>query len=157
MQSHAYSYKKHLAFSGDWQTHLRELAIITYEGVNKNPNLLPLFATRPILSDAALKQFEETLEGLVAQGFTLQKALWACHHMHVYVLGFALAEVGKPPGVEGDYQEPSIAQANVQQYPILEKLKASMPQGPRRESFIFGLDCLISGIEQQQKLLGEKS
>jgi TetR/AcrR family transcriptional regulator, tetracycline repressor protein len=146
MQGYLYGKMATLKHTREWMSHLTELARCTREGLLKNPNLLTLFATRPVITAASLAQAEQTMGILIKAGFKPSKALMIFHNVNVFVLGHVLAEVGRPPGVEQDYQEPSMRDVSLDDYPLLNQASRYKNNTNSDKGFNFGLSCMLAGL-----------
>ena len=149
IQSYLYSHMEPLKKTDNWKKHLFELASYTRQGLLINPNLVTLFATRPTLSANALDQAEQTLTILLDAGFKYSEVLCIFRNLNVFVLGYVLAEVGKPPGADSDYKEPSISHMNINNYPTLNKASNYKTNKDFDKGFKLGLNTILNGLEMQ--------
>ena len=147
IQGHLYGKMANLKHTKEWKSHLTELASCTRQGLLQNPNLLTLFATRPVITAASLAQAEQTIGILIKAGFKHSKALMIFHNVNVFVLGYVLAEVGRPPGVDQDYQDPSVKNVNLDDYPLLNQASRHKNNTNSHMGFDFGLSCMLAGLE----------
>ena len=148
MQAFLYNHMPVLKNTQDWKKHVIELANATRQGLLYHPNMLALFATRPTITEAALCQAEQTMGLLLQAGFHHCDVLMIFRNLNVFVLGHVLAEVGRPPGAEKDYVEPSISKINIDNYPILKKASAYKKNTDFDYGFKIGLTSLVKGFEQ---------
>ncbi len=149
IQGYLYSHMSDIKNNSDWKLHLTELAHNTRDGLLTNPNLVTLFATRPVITSTALSQCEKSLTILKNAGFSEAKILMIFRNMNVFILGHVLAEVGEPPNVEKDYAEPSIKNIDIDDYPTLKKASSYKTNMNFDKGFKFGLNCMLSGLEKQ--------
>ena len=148
IQEFLYSQMKPLKASAHWQEHLIQLAETTRQGLLSIPNIVPLFATRPTITESSLKQIEQTLKILIQSGFKHFEAFIIFRNINIFVLGHVLAEVGRTPGEPDNQNEPSITKINIDPYPTLKKAGAYKAALDFDKGFRLGIESMIKGLEQ---------
>ncbi len=145
---------------GGWQDHFK-LAAEIYRGVlRRHPRALPVLATRPATSLAALRPSEYGIGILRKGGFSPQDSLDGLNAMANLVMGLVLAEVGLAPGAESDVSNEDrmalFSQLTPEEFPyIIEALSATTWDCDRQ--FHFGMDALIRGLEARLEAGGSRS
>lgn len=134
-----------------WQKHLKQLADFVRQGLLSVPNLVPLFATRPTITEESLKQLEQTSVILIAAGFKAADVMLIFRNLHVFIIGHVLAEVGKVPGEKEVHDDPTFDQFDMQQYPTLQAVFAVSAGADFDRGFDIGIDALIAGLEHYLK------
>ncbi|MFC7385617.1 TetR/AcrR family transcriptional regulator C-terminal domain-containing protein [Sphaerisporangium rhizosphaerae] len=81
-----------------WTEALRLFALAYRRTLLAHPDAVPLLATHPVDVDTGLTLLAGLLERFAASGVARQDALTAVQSVGVYVLGHALAQVGRPLG-----------------------------------------------------------
>jgi len=147
IQEFLYSQIKTLKTEIHWQEHLVQLAEVTRQGLLSFPNVVPLFATRPTITESSLRQIEETLKILVKAGFKHFEAFVIFRNINTFTLGHVLAEVGHPPGGSDNAGEPSIMKMNIDNYPILKKASVYKSIMDFDKGFRLGIENMIKGLE----------
>jgi AcrR family transcriptional regulator len=87
---------------GDWGSRFTYAAGIFRDTLRRHPNALPVLATRPGISPAAMAPAEFVIALLRDAGFDPETAVYAVGIMSNFVVGLVLAEVGLPPGASED-------------------------------------------------------
>lgn len=110
---------------GDWRELLLGLARALRKALLCHPNVVPLFATRPVRAPEALASIARVLAALVEAGFSDRDAEKTLITVGVFTIGCVLAET------QGS-QDPA------------------SPRQPGNAEFRFGIDALITGIAVNQ-------
>ncbi|MEV6868347.1 TetR/AcrR family transcriptional regulator C-terminal domain-containing protein [Streptosporangium subroseum] len=84
--------------SGSWPQALTRFAESYRRTLLAHPHAVPLLATHPVDVDGGLSLLAGLLERFSAAGVERADALTVVQSVGVYVLGHALAQVGRPPG-----------------------------------------------------------
>jgi TetR/AcrR family tetracycline transcriptional repressor len=134
-----------------WQDYIANMANSAREGLLQIPNVVPLFATRPTITNSALAQAEKTFEILIKAGFKPSEVGAIYRNIYVFILGHVLAEVGRVPGEADNQNEPSLTKINIDQYPILKKSYSYKSNLDFDKGFKMGLTSLICGLEKLRK------
>ena len=142
IQEYCYRRMKPLKKRQHWQSHLIELAKQTRAGLLKNPNLIHLFATRPVITAKALQQAEHSLSMLLQAGFKHSEVLMIFKNFNAFILGHVLDEVS---GIQAR-QTPAI---DLQDYPILKQAASYQGSLDPERRFRSGIKNIIRGLESQ--------
>ncbi len=122
-----------------WQEWLRRFAHAMRAVLTRHPALLPLLATRDVMTPAFLGAFETALE--VLGSFQPKQAVHVFNSVTTFVLGHVLAEAGRAgqaaPGFPGGY--PLIARA----------VAAGAGQDDDGERFEFAIGALLDGFDRR--------
>lgn len=130
-----------------WTERLARLARGYRAALRAHPNALPVVATRPDVSPAALAVLDATLGVLLQAGFEPAAALEALHAASVFVVGHALDESGA-----GDNAEAAAAQRVMLEsgaYPNLAAVASAGGSVTPDDTFEAGLAALIAGFERR--------
>lgn len=93
--------------SPDWQSWLRNLAQAFRADLRTHPDMLALFARRPITSPAARQRLQAAIDVLGGAGFSTDEATRAYAAVHTYTIGFsALGRAGAGPRLRADPSMP---------------------------------------------------
>lgn len=134
----------------EWTQWLRALAVSLHQELLRHPQLLPLVATRPAMTQTSLRLVEQITASLCAAGFSPLRALQIFNIVTTFVVGHTLAEVGNTPGHED--ASPDTAkladQLDPSEFPCLSAAIASgLGQEQDHQSrFAFALDSLFAGM-----------
>lgn len=113
--------------AGDWRALLGGLARTLRAALMAHPNVVPLFATRPVRAPEALAPIAVVWAALGEAGFSQRDAEKAIITVGVFTIGCVLAETqGAPAGVE------------------------FAPRQPGAAEFRFGLTALLDGMEHKK-------
>jgi TetR/AcrR family tetracycline transcriptional repressor len=118
----------HAHVRGDWRAMLAGLSRALREALLAHPNVVPLFATRPVSAPEALEPIVRVWAALGAAGFSARDAEKAIVAVGVFTIGCVLAETQGGPAVD-----------------------ARSPRQPGAAEFRFGIDALLAGIAQKRK------
>jgi len=147
---------------GDWMERFGFAARVYRDTLVRHPNALPVLATRPTASPAAMKPIEFAVAILREAGFDPQTAVYGVNAMANLVIGLVLAWFGLPPGAEAgvtDEERAALFQAlDPNEFPHLaEALRTAeidFAEEGRRvvfelfdRQFEFGMDALMRGME----------
>ena len=126
-----------------WQIVFRELARAYRALLLRHPHAIPLLAALPLSDPAAARAAGAVMALLRAAGFDAQTALRTLATITSYVIGVAHWEVGTAPlRAEGhDLTLPPDAD------PYLVELLPQLAKDDCDESFEFGLDVIVRGLE----------
>lgn len=132
-----------------WQATLRERARALRAALIAHPRALPLFATRPAVTPAAIRHVEEILDVLGQAGFSPGDALSTLNVLVAFVVGHALATHG--PSRPEDQARPLYEQLADSEFPRVRAAARRLGSHDVAEEFGFGLDTLIAGLERRAK------
>lgn len=131
----------------DWKKYLNQFAVAMRNGLLQYPNVVPLFATRPSITAAALEQTENTFRIMRDAGFKYADIIFAYQSLCVFVLGHLQAEVGHVPGEKAE-MDPSIANVLEQKkFPHLMNAYSKSGFKHYDKWFKFGIKIMITGLE----------
>jgi AcrR family transcriptional regulator len=120
-----------------WQAFARHQAHALHRVLLSRPNTIPLFATRPAATPAAIEQLDRYLEVLLKAGFKPIDALSIVQLVLQLVVGHAMWTTAVEVAVIGDEAPPHVKQVER----VLEKWN------PDRELEL-GIDALLHGFER---------
>jgi hypothetical protein len=120
-----------------WQSFVRHQAHALHRTLVAHPNTIPLFATRPAATAAAVEQLDRYLEVLLKAGFKPIDALSIVQLVLQLVVGHAMWTTGVEVVIVDDDSPPHVKQVGR----VLEKWN------PDRELEL-GIDALIHGFER---------
>jgi AcrR family transcriptional regulator len=118
-----------------WQSFVRHQALALHRALLTHPNAIPLFATRPAATSAAMDQLERYLEVLVRAGFKGVDALSIVQLVAQLVVGHAMWSTGVEVLLVDEESSPHVKQAS----------RALEKWNPARE-LEMGVDALIYGF-----------
>jgi AcrR family transcriptional regulator len=111
-----------------WRPLLGGLARALRKALLRHPNVVPLFATRPIAAPEMMELVERVWTSLERDAFTLQDAKRSMIAIGVYTIGHTLGEThGRPAAHLG------------------------APAGPGAAEFEFGIEALLEGIARRDR------
>jgi AcrR family transcriptional regulator len=135
---------------GTWRDMLRGFAESCRTELLRHPGVLPLAATRPVLTGAALDVVEAGAARLCRAGFTPHEALHVINIVGTFVLGHTLAEAGTTPGQE-DPDTGVLADLDADRYPTF---RAALDDGlgdDHQERFDYALDAILTGLRPRRR------
>lgn len=114
-----------------------------------HPNLLPVVATRPVMSSATMGLVELGLATLVDAGFTLDRSRQAINVFVAFAIGHALTEVGASPMMFDGYDSEAVnkfrASISDEELPLVASSIGTTPED-RAAEFALGVQCLVEGL-----------
>lgn len=120
-----------------WQAYARHQALALHRVLLAHPNAIPLFATRPAATPAAIERLDRYLEVLLGAGFSPLEALSIFQLFAQLVVGHAMWTSGSETVVIDESTPPHVRQLER----VLEKWN------PDRELEL-GIDALLRGFER---------
>ncbi len=137
----------------DWVIWLRDFAVALRRELLLHPRLLPLIATRPAMTPAAMHVVERIAAALCQIGFSPQRAFHVINTITTFVIGHTLAEAGATPGHEGEVDDLAELQERLDSgaFPCFQAAVCSgLGQAEDHQSrFDFALDALFAGMAMQ--------
>lgn len=133
-----------------WQDWLRVLAIVFRRELLLHPRLVPLIATRPVLTPTSMLAVEKMVDVLCTAGFSPLRAFQVLNIVTTFVVGHTLAEAGDTPGHED--AAPDLAglgdQINPDELPhFSQAILHGLGQPSEHEArFNLALDVLVTGL-----------
>jgi len=131
---------------GSWREDLRMLARSLRQVLNRHPNTLPLFATRPALSPGSLLLVEIVLGMFREAGFNAEQSLSAWQTVFVYVVGHNLLSF-RP--AEPRSKKLGTQRTSLEDLPHLASMADALARHDQEQAFEFGLDVLLRGLDAQ--------
>lgn len=126
-----------------WQTVFRAVAHAYRALLLRHPNAIPLLAQVHLTNPAAVRTAGAVMAQLRAAGFDAQTALNVLATVESFVNGFALWEAGTAPFRATGAPLAIGADAD----PYLVELAPQLAQEDCADSFAFGLEVIIRGLE----------
>lgn len=126
----------------DWVEVLRGAARAFHGALAAHPNALPLFASRPPVTPAALRHVDAALGVLRGAGFGPESCVGAYQALIAFVVGHALASSGPA----GDASAPRHDALPREELPHLTAVVSGLKGHDARQDFEFGLDALLIGL-----------
>lgn len=138
----------------NWQTEIRKRAHKMRDALLRHKWAAPLLVSTITLSDEVLSDINATAGCLIKAGFTNKDADWARNAIDSHVYGYTMQEINFPVNPE-EYRA-----AAAQFLPMIDKEKFPYIHLGAKEiiegrydginDFSFGLELLISGIEEKR-------
>lgn len=126
-----------------WQASFRERARALRAVLAAHPNTLPLFATRPAVTPAALAHLEAALAVLSAAGWLPNEALAAFQALLAYVVGHAMQTFA---AASPDAANPRYDQLPADKFP---NIRALSWERDLDAEFELGLDAMLAGLDRR--------
>ena len=128
-----------------WQLVFRELSHAYRALLLRHPHAIPLLASLPLSDPATAHAAGAVMAQLRAAGFDAQSALKTLATITSYVVGVAQWEVGTAPfrAERGGHPFPLPPGAD----PYLIELAPQLAEDDCEETFEFGLDVIVRGLE----------
>lgn len=138
----------------EWTVWLRTLAVALRQELLRHPRLLPLVATRPVMTPSSLHMVEQIVAALCAAGFTPLRAFQVLNTITTFVVGHTLAEAGDAPGHEDAIPNTNglADQLDPTEFPCFtEAIKEGLGQpGEHQDRFEFALDAIFIGLKHSR-------
>ena len=135
-----------------WQDQMANGMTALREGLMAHPNLLPVVATRPVMSVDTMGLVELALAALIDVGFTLERARQVVTVLVSFVVGHALTEAGASPMIFDGYDRETVAtfrhSINREDLPLVASTIGTTPDD-REAEFQLGVKCLVQGISAE--------
>ena len=128
-----------------WQSVFRELARAYRALLLRHPHAIPLLGALPLSDPAAAHTAGAVMAQLRAAGFDAQSALKTLATITSYVVGVAQWEVGTAPFRAERGGEPFPLPPDAD--PYLVELAPQLAEDDCDETFEFGLDVIVRGLE----------
>jgi len=120
-----------------WQAFVRHQALALHHVLLAHPNAIPLFATRPAATPAAIERLDQYLGVLLRAGFNAMHALSIVQLVAQLVVGHAMWTTGVEVALVDDAAPPHVKQVE----------RALVKWNPDRELEL-GIDAMIHGFER---------
>lgn len=137
------------ATDGSWQETSRRTLRSYRKAALAHPHAFPLFTTRPLNTQGALRRMDATFGVLRAAGFDDRGVIAAFRLGAGFVRGFALEEINaralgrQPPSAEGRVP----GDLADEDFPNLSALAASLASADADELFEIGVEAIIAGMQ----------
>jgi TetR/AcrR family transcriptional regulator, tetracycline repressor protein len=131
--------------SASWQATLREAAQAFRAVLRVHPNALPIFATRPAVTPAAIAHVEAVLDVLRHAGFSADDAVSVLQVLTAFVVGHTLAAYA--PRRPDEDSHPAYDQLARTQFPRVREAARILLTHDLEQEFEFGLDAMFAGLE----------
>ncbi len=140
----------------DWRVSIRARCICARQVLNRHPWAPPLMESRTSPGPATLRHHDAVLGCLRGGGLSLELTAHAYAIIDSYVYGFALEEAHLPGGGGPEIVEvaETMSADHFGQYPNLNEFTSEHVLRPGYHfgnSFEFGLDLIIEGLDQASK------
>jgi AcrR family transcriptional regulator len=134
----------------DWKSAMRRRAISAHEVLLAHPWAAMLIMSRFNIGPGMTRYLDATLGRLREGGFSIEGALDAWHTLDSHIYGFTLQELNLPFDVEETRQVSAavLGQLSANEYPHVVEVITEVMQSGRKESFEFGLDLILDGLER---------
>jgi AcrR family transcriptional regulator len=131
--------------SASWQATLRARARALRAALRAHPNALPIFATRPAVTPAAIAHVEAVLDVLQRAGFSADEAISALQVLTAFVVGHSIAAYAPRPPDEAS--QPAYDRLDDKQFPRVREAARLLLTHDLEAELEFGLDALFAGLE----------
>jgi TetR/AcrR family transcriptional regulator, tetracycline repressor protein len=118
-----------------WQAFVRQQALALHRALLAHPNAIPLFATRPASTPAAIERLDQFLGVLLEAGFTPIQALSVVQLVAQLVVGHAMWSTGVEVVYVGDDPPPNV-----------DQVSRVLPRWNPDKELEMGLDAMIHGF-----------
>lgn len=141
----------------DWRDELRDSSLRLFKHLLSKRDASRLRAGRLLTGPNTLRWMERGLQTFRRAGLDNRGVAYASHAVHVYIQGFvtfassrlsATQADGATPGEILNSTRATFASLPADIYPNIVALAEPLTEGDRDRRFLFGLDCLIAGIDQ---------
>lgn len=134
--------------TGGWSERLRCRALSLREALARHPSAIPLFATRPAVTQGSLAHVEAALDDLRRAGFSPGEALSLFQIVFAFVVGHAATTLGQTaPG-------PRYEALDRERFPRVREAASALASRSLDAEFRKGLSLLLAGADAQ--LAGKK-
>ena len=131
--------------AASWQSALREQARALRSTLRAHANVLPLFATRPAVTPAAITHVEAVLDVLRTGGFSTDEALSTLQVLVAFVVGHALASYS--PRKPDEDSRPAYERLSEESFPRVREAARALASHDIEKEFEFGLEAMVAGLE----------
>jgi AcrR family transcriptional regulator len=133
----------------NWKTAMRQRAISAHEVLLAHPWAATLIMSRFNIGPGMTRYLDATLGRLRAGGFSIEGALDAWNTLDSHIYGFTLQELNLPFEVEEAQQVSAdvLGRIPADEFPHVAEVISEIMRTGRVESFEFGLDLILDGLE----------
>jgi AcrR family transcriptional regulator len=134
-----------------WKTAMRQRAISAHAILLAHPWASLLITSRFNIGPGMTRYLDETLGRLREGGFSIEGALDAWNTLDSHLYGFTLQKLNLPFKAEEAQQVSAdvLVQLPANQFPHVVEVITHVMQSGREESFEFGLDLILDGLERK--------
>jgi len=140
--------------STDWKASLKHAATSAHEVLMRHPWATAMILSRPVVSQARLRQMDAILGCLRAAGFSASETDLAYHVFDSHLMGFTLWLVGIRAGLERLGPVPNafdLFDADALPHLAEHAREHLRERGPNEPGpFEFGLDLILDGLERSR-------
>ncbi len=129
-----------------WRDALRERAVAMRTLMRAHPHALPLFATRPAVTERSLDHVELTLGILREAGFSDAQALGGFQVVLAFVVGHSIAEFA-PASTAEEAARPDYGDLGPERHPHVLAVLPLLARRDGEAEFHFGIDLLLDGLD----------
>jgi len=126
-----------------WADALRERARAFRLVLRAHPHALPLFATRPAVTPAAIAHVEGVLAVLREAGFSVAEALGALQVLSAFVVGHTLAAYAPQAELAS---HPDYSKLDERRFARVREAARLLPERDVEREFEWGLELMLSGL-----------
>jgi len=131
--------------TGNWIADLRGLAFAFRAVLRKHPKVLPLFATRPALSEGSISHMNAAFEILQEPFPEPLTQLYTFQVLVTFVIGNTMYQYGPIlaaplPANDADLYE---------DFPMLHSMEEALGSHDPEAEFAFGLDAMLDGLKNK--------
>jgi TetR/AcrR family transcriptional regulator, tetracycline repressor protein len=128
-----------------WQAALRERARALRAALRAHPNVLPMFATRPAVTPAAIAHVEAVFEVLRRAGFSADDTVSVLQVLSAFIVGHTVAACA--PRRPDQDSHPAYDRLDDAQFPRVREAARLLLTHDVEQEFELGLDVMLSGLE----------
>jgi AcrR family transcriptional regulator len=137
--------------SASWQAALRGRARALRAVLRAHPHALPIFATRPAVTQASIAHVELVLDILRNAGFSAGDSLSALQVLFAFVVGHSVASYA--PRRTDEDSRPAYGRLSAEEFPRVREAALLLGNHDVETEFELGIELMISGLEL--RLAGE--
>lgn len=136
------------ASTESWQEGLKTLARQYRTLALRHPKLFPSLIASNDDTENAHRAFDRLYGLMLSSGLSLEKVVHASESFFAFVTGFALIEIHDANATSKESSLEFFAQVDTGDYPHIKRLMPEIASVKVLDSFEFGLQTLIAGLEQ---------
>lgn len=132
--------------SGDWLHDVKALGCAMRETLQRHPKALPIFVSRPALTEGSMRYFEHGMDILAECFPTAALRLVAFQSLFAYIVGQTLYQYEQELREKRPLESEALERDS---YPMLFETKESGEELIGEDAFRFGLDAFLVGLQQK--------
>jgi AcrR family transcriptional regulator len=145
-------------FEGSWQEQIRRLMQGSRRSLGRHPGLVKVRAERPVLRPEALRFAETGLTILRGAGFSRSDAARGFRLLFTYVFGYVSFSPDETAERAKRDSRAATAALPPDEYPTLRESSEELADAMAgQETFDFGLDRIIDGLETHLRAAGRSA